>query len=251
MFFDLPPAPKLWVPPKPAIIRPAPEKLLRPDLLLPLFLGSGSSFQSMLMVSGSLPSFSFVTSGEGSTTTCTIPGTPTAGDLCIIWVGCRNSSTYALPSGFTEIARVGDGGATNGAAYIFAKKLVGSETTVTVPSGSNNNIWIAATFTPTSSWTTINQGTPNGEATSGNPVNQTVTVASVNPPVFVLGCMFSSGGLTPSTSPAMTEIAHSGARLYAHYLIYNPGSSPANQTTYDMGDGGAQNAMVSNYINLT
>lgn len=90
MFFDLPPEPpKLWLPPKPAIIRPAERELIRrPSLARKLLRGA----------SGVLPTFSYIgqQTSNSDLTTYTFAasdiGTADASRLVVVGVMGSNSS---------------------------------------------------------------------------------------------------------------------------------------------------------------
>lgn len=209
---------------------------------------------------GGAPSFTFVASSGTTTsgaTALTLPGTPTAGDLCIIWIYLRNNlSSGSAPSGFTELRAQNVAGA--GAGYIYGKKLVGGETTVEVYAGTTIQRAIAATFHPSVPFNTFSMN-PSGaapagssECTDGNPASQTIGSSAGVTPVIALGQMGGNGAVSPrSTSPAMSELNdHAQTNHYAHYTIYNPGSTPSDHT-YDMDDETAENVLQSGYLTFT
>jgi hypothetical protein len=197
------------------------------------------------------PSFSFLAAGGASSPTITIPGTPTAGDLCVIFNWCRNAFPGTVPSGFTALQTNGSAGV--GGGIISAKKLDGTETTVTGLNGDNDELWIVATFRPTGPFASFAWNSGNGEnVNSANPASQNIVALGATVPVILLGQMCASGTISPrSISPAMDELnSHSNVNQYAHYKIYNPGDTPASHT-YDMDDEGNQIVIQSGYLSFT
>src|SRR5690554_4196579 len=102
--------------------------------MLPGLIPVGAS-ASMLSVFDTL---TFVATANGGTATITIPGTPTAGDICVIFNAANNSNnsvnpTTVIPSGFTELRNDvrPPGGSDIPRAIISAKILNGTKTTVT------------------------------------------------------------------------------------------------------------------------
>lgn len=191
-------------------------------------------------------SFTFVSSGSGTTATVTIP-TMQAGDLCLIWSYGRNTFTTgpgAGPAGFTELAYV------NGSAggSLHAKILTGSETTVTTYVGGNASRWVALVFRPSSTITSVTLNSYNVETTAGDPASQTILAAAGSAPMILTGQMAASASPgTRTTSPAMTEVAATGGLQFVHYTIVNPGEAGVD-TTYDQSDGGNNNALQSGYL---
>lgn len=194
--------------------------------------------------------FVYLASGGGTTATVTVPGTPTAGDLCIIWTWGRNTfgtGPGAGPSGFTELLYEN----TNGGGSLHAKKLLGSETTVTTYLGGAATRWIAVTFHPSRSFSGFSWTTSGSESAAGNPVAQSiVTSGTALRPLLLLGQMGSSGTISPRTSGSLSELNdHASTQHYIHYLTLTTGAL-ADQA-YDMDDEGAQNVLQSGYLSFT
>ena len=228
------------------------------SLLLLSFLASSLALYSFPGTAYAATTFTFVASSSGSGTTITIPGTPTAGDLCIIWNTATNSGGIppdVTPAGFTKLATFASSEGWWERASVFAKKLDGTETTVTGLNGPNGTRWIAATFHPDSPFLSFANGmTPNGEWTNGNPASQTITSASAaSLPAMLWGQMslWSSVTISPrTTSPAMSEIAGAVGNHFAHYRVIAYGATP-DDNTYDMDDEGNSNVLQSGYLTFT
>lgn len=214
--------------------------------------GYGLTLPRRKLIFSKALSFSLVASSGTTSTTVTIPGTPTAGDLCIIWNYIRNNTSGgSAPSGFTEL--IGQNVTGAGAGYIYAKKLDGTETTVTTYTASTLTRSIAATFRPSKPFSTfsVDADDKETECTDGNPVSQTITITKAAP-VIAFGQMGANGTIDPiSISPVMDGLNdHSQGNHYAHYKIYNPGDTISNHT-YDMDDEAAENVLQSGYLTFT
>lgn len=194
------------------------------------------------------PSLSFIASGEGTGATVTIPGTPTADDICVIWSWFRNTlSSGGLASGFTNGVNQDASGTSEGGGRIQIKKLTGSETTVTIEAGTNATSWLCATFRPSSPVAGFVVNDTATEATNNDPAAQTVSVAGIPGPTLALAHA-RQGTINLGT---MTTITNSGFTSHvAGYKIDNPGGSPAD-ITVDTTDGGSQNLLQSLYLTFT
>ncbi len=197
-------------------------------------------------------SFTFITSGDGTTGTVTIPGTPTAGDFCVIWSWFRNSVVSAgAASGFTSLV-FSDGttgaGAGTGGGRIQAKFLTGAETTVTIETGFNATRWICATFRPnTTTGSNFAGNDTTAETTNGDPASQTINASAAGLPHILLANFANDGTQTIGT---MTKITHGTGAQFAAYGIVNSGGSPAD-VTVDQTDGGNQNLLQSLYVTFS
>ena len=83
-------------------------------------------------------------SGTGTTVTCNLTFTPTAGKILLVCVGWDKTATsFTTPSGFTALGQV-IGASVSGA--MFYKVATGSETSVAVTAGSapaaGGNVWV-------------------------------------------------------------------------------------------------------------
>ena len=228
-------------------------------LLLLSFVASSLALYSFPGTAYAATTFTFVASGSGDSSTITIPGTPTAGDLVLIWNFATNSGSSppdVTPSGFTKLITTATPGGWYGRASVFAKKLDGTETTVTGLNGPNGTRWIAATFHPDSPFLSFANGmTPNGVIEqSSDPSVQTITSASAaSLPAMLWAHMavWNAVTISPRTmSPAMSEIAGFAGNHFAHYRIIASGDTP-DDNTYDMDDEGDRNTLQSGYLTFT
>lgn len=213
----------------------------------PLLLGVGGP------PSASLTTLTFVASGVGTSPTITIPGTPTAGDLCVIvQYSIAGTPAIVTPSGFTELITSNTGIATNRAS-MWAKKLVGGETTVTGTDGTADR-WIAMTFHPNSAIGAFAANDIETAMSTVAPGQRTIqATGAATKPVLLIGQMGAASGdvIDPRTiSPAMSEIAGGATNHYGHYFIYNSADTLADHT-YDMADEGIQNMLQTLYITVT
>lgn len=204
-------------------------------------------------------SFTFVGYAVGTVPTIDLTslsaGAIAAGDLCVIFNSAQHSSSSTppitvTPTGFTVVQEdaISSGGSNR--AIISAKKLTGSETTLT-GMNSTTETWIAGVWRPSRSFSSFAWNSPNGEATLSDPASQTITAASAaSLPALLVGQMYvgSNDIVDPrSTSPTMNEIAGATTSHYAHWFHY--ASSPQNHT-YDMDDEGRQ-IIQSGYFTFT
>lgn len=130
---DLPPP--LWIPPKPAIIRPAPPELTKGIFGVNHLIGFGAKRQS---VSGAVPTVVGVSAtreynvgtgyGAGQVMSATIPSGSTTDDIMILV--CHPVNTMSTPSGWTSITSIT--GNSQRRFYFYYKRHTGSESTFSV-----------------------------------------------------------------------------------------------------------------------
>lgn len=244
----------------PAIIRPAPKALLRASSMLQtpyiirardippelaLMANSPGAAKARRRVSGL--SFDLVASGGDDILAITIPGTPTAGDFCVLFnYAAGGSAGGGLASGFTLLRNDQN---SNTRGLLAAKILTGSETTV---NGLSNGIinWIAVTFRPSIPLTGFAFNAGLGAATSGDSAAQIILAAGeTNLPIMLIGQMASTSISSITISPAMNQLSFFAVH-YAHYMIYNIGDTPANHS-YNAALGGTRNIQQTGYITFT
>lgn len=209
----------------------------------------------IIIMGKTLTTFTLVGSASGVDSSIEIdsisPGTLAAGDLCLIYNWAAGSSTPAddTPSGFTKLVTLSDDPLTSRIS-MFAKKLDGTETTVTGLTASLAPRWICLVLRPDQPFASFQNGmTPNGQVTSGDPTAQTITTASAaRKPAIAWGHMGASASAVAATiSPAMTELTNADTtRNLAHYTIFGVNDTLAN-ISYDMDDSGI-NFMQSGYL---
>ena len=170
MIFDLPPEPpKLWLPAKPAIIRPAEHSLLRPGAFAPVSRAERRAIVADLVKSKRLtpreaaraiflvpvtgwltgapyPVIQTTNSGNngtsrGTTTTVTYPTGIAVGDVVILVVTTENSASITNPSGsgFTQLSNTASSSVTMLVSYQVAASALSG--TFNVTTGNARTSW--------------------------------------------------------------------------------------------------------------
>lgn len=202
-----------------------------------------------LLTSGAL-SFAFVGEADSASATVTMPGGIVAGDIGIIlqYAGGDGDPTIGSPSGWTAMFTPVVGGSAGGAGW--ARILDGTETTVNTGTTASEISSYLIVIRPSSPVTTLAFGTWSKEATSGNPVAQSVDPTALAPPVIVLGMAGASSGSFSfsafSPSPT-TEYARGTGNLYSR-IGYRIDNTTPQLTSIDMNDQGTRNVLVSGYV---
>jgi hypothetical protein len=258
MPLEVPPA--LWVPPKPAIIRPAD---LREDLrqvrmqnllasFMPGMFPMGAARQEPAPPAG--VTLAFRSSSVSTTNAVSAPSGNTAGDL-LVYIDSASSFQIpsgpipgsVTPSGFTLAASHTLASGANGYRQNISYKVAtGSEGSITGMAGATTNHKIMLCFEGPIS--TAAHATFNGQGSTANPTAQNVTASGGTPPLVVIGAYRANGAVDPRTmSPAKDGEVTTTGLLYGAYKIYN--SSPAD-VSVDMDDEG-DNILQSGYIYVT
>jgi hypothetical protein len=167
----------------------------------------------------------YASGGPGLTEEITIPS-PEAGAFCLIFNAANNiapgNPTDVTPSGFTQLATLASNRLR---CSVFAKKLVGNETTVNGLSSDDNMGWLVRCFRPTGRFFSFANGqTPDSEETSGNPPPQSIVASGATAPVIKWGMAAGIGSSTSSLnfSPTgMTFGAQSSERAVNWWLTFN------------------------------
>ena len=259
MTWDLPP--KLWVPPRPAIIRPADKKLLRSvqaSFMPGMFPGGAVGVNAAAAATISLVD----TTSSGSSTTVPYPSGLSSGDLLLMYDFKVNMSstipTAVTPSGFTNIMNASSASPFGHRIMIHKRKADGTETGsvsgMTI-NGANAKFILAfrASTVPTT-WDHFDIDATTGIA--GDPTAQTVTSGSGTPPLIVFGFYgiltgtLSPRTFTPSKDAEISETfdGRTADSHYAAWKIYN--DSPAD-VSIDMEDEGPGNFLNSLYMQAT
>lgn len=274
---DLPPP--LLVPATPAIVRPAEHSLLRGPSILDIvsrperraifaeLVARGrltrEQARQALVIGYSRPpagsKFTVVGTNTGSGASISIsgisPGSLAAGDLCIVWNQATSSSsvTPVTPSGFTQVGSVSAGAGPYNVSRVSAKKLTGSETTVTGMSATGQR-WAVLVLRLSGGFSGFTANAVDSTSTNANPSAITIAASGATAPIVLFGYMTSWSSGSPgsisgkSISPNdMTEIANTAL---AHYLAYDQGATPADHS-YDMGDSGDQNTLLGGYLSFS
>lgn len=196
---------------------------------------------------------SYVGAFADSDGSCSISGF-TSGDLAIACHGAVRGGGLAagvVPTGFTEIKNVANGGGDT--ALSVGYKLLTNETSVSFSTSNNEDGCVVMIFHPDRAITSVSLSTWNGEGTAGDPSSQSVSEPT-SLPAIVIGVMVAvaAGATTFGTaSPsfdttAAVDTGNGVTRM--GYKLYN--SSPAGHTI-DISDLGSGNALASGWISVS
>lgn len=212
------------------------------------FIGASKTYRK------DLETFKFVANSYAqNTNSLTVPSTAQAGDFVIIgdniWNGLVSGSLTA-PSGWTLIRS--DGLAFNvvGACYykILEASDVGS-TVTSVDTSTTDHFMLCSVFRPnagTITGVTINDS--DGEASTGDPASQTLSMSSATSTPLIGFFMFYQRAVNthikPITLPSNFAVSMSvdelGFEILHHqFIIYEKGATPVDATA-DIVDNGAQ-----------
>lgn len=237
----------LWIPPKPAIIRPAEYRLLKPAHALPL---AASFLPGMFPGAGNAaPSIAFVASATSTASTIVAPADIQAGDLIVMADAGQSTGavTRVTPTNFTSLASFAPSG-TTGMVFSY-KKAVGNEggtniTGMNTP-GPMRKAMLVLRRSPAAA--TVTPSAVNSEGTTGDPSSQNAAASGGTPPLVVLAAYFSTAGVTTKVfSPAADGNASPNSGLSLDYKIYN---TAPQDTTIDEADSGT-NGLASCYIEM-
>jgi hypothetical protein len=238
MIWDLPP--KIWLPAKPAIIRPAP---VQKASFLP------GMFPGLMMAASSAAAILFFDSAVSTDDTITVPPNIQAGDLLVLAdIGQDfGAVTPATPTDFTALASFTPSATT--AMVVSYKEADGSEGSTSIagidPVFANKKA--LAVFRRSPAATMITPSTVNSEGTTGNPSSQNVAASGGDAPLVVIAAYYGTGGVDPRTfTPAAGGEINPDTILFLKFRIYN---SAPQDTTVDMDDEGT-NGLVSCYLQM-
>ncbi len=242
----------LWLPPKPAIIRPA-EADLRRDWrrphakeanFAPGWFPAGAMGGVPLTLAGQASANAQGTSGTAATIACP---TVIAGDLIVLYNIVENGDgvtpTAVAPSGFTT-ARNDSVNPPGGRALCWYKIAAGTESGSTLTGMVSSadplptvNAILVATFRGSRPIASVSLQSAAGQATQSNPSAQVVTSGSGVAPLIVIAAATGTANLTGfSFSPSSDgNTTTSGSISTLQWKIYN--SSPVD-VTVDFGDRG-------------
>jgi hypothetical protein len=250
MPIDLTLPPKLWLPPKPAIIR----ALSREELKLGFIPG----FLPPIAADTALRLTQVLSATDPSGAAFTLPTGIQVGDLIVVFdlaVSAGGDPSAVIPSGFNQVVTVSDGAARGLLSYKIAAGTEGG----TSLNGMDSTIEGKLTYVFRGNNKAIASAVPtdvNSQSTGANPTAQVVNASGVATPLIVIGCYgtnTSAGNLDPRTfNPAKDgeiNVTLAGAGnddfMYLAYKIYN--SNPAD-VTIDMDQEGNRNVLMSCYF---
>ena len=245
MPLDLSLPPKLWLPPKPAIIRAWKWEELKLGFI-PGFMPPGAAAAKAVLTTLTQVGSGTSTAANGAITSSV---TLAAGDLLVFW-GRGSGATTAIPPGSGIAASISDTSTLRLGVYF--KLATGSEgTAVTGASGATSARNLLYVFRGNVPVTAAVANDPGTELAIGDPAAQTVTSGSGTPPLVVVGAYESSGAVDPRTftvggvGAKDGEISAAANVFWLAYKIYN--AAPAN-VVVDMADEGSGNNLISCYI---
>lgn len=251
---DFGPPPKLWLPPKPAIIRPADAKpkLVQASFLPGMFPAGAARTRDRGTLSIHSATSSFLSASIA------VPGTVVAGDLLVYYnMATTNTATIptsVTPSGFTLIGSSSDSNTNGHRCNLSYKLAVGTEGGTNI-TGMNENTEhnVLFVFRGSRVITAVAAFDYEGHAGPGAGTAQVVSSGSGLAPLVVIAGYSdadNSGGTvsTRGFSPDKDAEQSSNNMSYGAYKIYN--SAPADVTVSKSDDGNVNN-FQSCYITAT
>lgn len=203
-------------------------------------------------------SMEFLFSTSSTTTSHTVSASAAAGDIAIIHMAASGSGAYsgAPPSGWanTTYSRTTTGSGAVWGAFAW-KQLVSGDIGASLtglPTGGQWGNSVIVYFRPSKAITSASVvGTPNQQATTGDPTAQNNNIATSNNPPNILVAGYISGGTitTRTSSVTMDEITQRTNNVYLKHKIYNIGDTLDN-VSVDMADFG-NNCLHSFYLTIT
>lgn len=251
MSMDLPP--KIWLPPKPAIIRPAPVQKAN-------FLPGMFPFIPAQSAAAVLTTLSHVNQATSTGATIDVTGLVQAGDLMVLSDLARGSGgiapTAVLPSDFTSLHNTVQTSLIGDHRWIVSAKISsGSETVLTGMDGDAADKKIIDIYrgdVPISGFADSDFAESWGD--NGNPASMTINGSGTTPVVLLLAFYNCFGGgptIDPRTfSPAKDGETSLSSIFYSAWKIYNVGDTPANHTV-DMDDEGFDNWVKKGILELS
>jgi hypothetical protein len=192
-------------------------------------------------------SFIYVTHGVGTDTPATIPTARQAGDFCLIFNDAGGGTALVTPSGFTQ--RLGS--TTSPAGAIFSKELDGTETTVSVISGSDS-AWVVLVLRPSGPISSVSFTEIGDQHTAGDPALQNITVSGAATPLLIVAKAKVTVIESPDPTASPDDLVSLGggdSTQECRYKIYNPEQLPANHT-WNMVDKSTQ-SLSSGYFQFS
>jgi len=189
--------PPIWLPPAPAIIRPANDLRLPPPILGMAALPWGYGSQRWVPTKRPIQVAASVagTGGISSTHTVTIPGTFAAGDILVVDFSLGSpTGTITFPGDWTDLHATISSGVNAKAAYRIADGSEGASITVTLSAGRVSN-WVSYRISDTAG-VAPEAATATGTSTTPDPPNLAPSWGAANT-IWIAGC---SSGVTGTTT---------------------------------------------------
>ena len=188
---------------------------------------------------------SVLTSTTSLTTTITIPSTAAVNDYAILF-DTSTTVTNTLPTGFTSIVGTTTTGIRTNVSY---KKLVAGDPGALITGMAGATRKILLILRPNKTVSTVTISTPNAQATTAVPTNQTLNMTGQTAPCIGFAVYSSTGSITTRGNTAINPIEYSlisTTSIYVKTVQFNPGETPGSYTI-SMTDGGT-NVLQSFYI---
>lgn len=195
-------------------------------------------------------SYIWATLSNFNTHTIESGGDVVAGDLAVLHCCAQGSGSYAgaIPSGWTQVRYSRTTSGTGAVWGVIAYKVLGSgdigATLTGLPAGGGNEGSTILYFRPSKPITSVAlyTGSSSGgdEATTGTPVNQTISTAAANDPAYIAIAGYVANGTitTRGSSVTMSEVTgRASPYSYTKYKIYNIGAT-LEAVTISMADYG-------------
>jgi len=246
----------LWLPPKPAIIRPSEQEIraVKKANFAPGWFPGGA-------IAPVARTLSFVASTSSNASSVNLPADIQAGDILIYLDIARDATTPTLvtPTGFTNISSTGNAEATCRVAS-HRRFADGTEDGLsrTGMAGSSSRVRkIVLQFRANQPLASITVGSINAQCTDGNPSSANITSSGGTAPVVLFafyGCMGNLGDngsvSQRNFSPAEDAEIANGTAAYAKYKILNTTASLADYAV-DMTDDNGSQGLIGGYIQPT
>ncbi len=244
MSMDLPP--KIWLPSKPAIFRPAPVQKANflPGMFPAVFAAAGGA---------AVTSLAFYDVAYSITASATMPAGSASGDMILFSDFATNASgapTLVTPTDFTPWSNLTIGNARHAVSYKISD---GTETTITGMNGNESDDKILVVFRPNVPITTITASIPTGQVTTGNPAAQNINADGEGTLPLIAFGFYASGVYndinTRTMTPAATgELVNSGDGITWHYVKYQLQNAALADVSIDMNDEGGGNILAGGFL---
>ena len=269
-------APPLWLPPKPAIVRPAEHALLRPGAFAPVAsraerralvaelvrskrLTFAEAKRAMFFVpmvawkAKGITSISLATSATGTSGSLTVPAGVVAGDILVFINRAHSGSTPSdtIPTGFAKLGtgtEIISGSRRQTISYKFADGTE-SGTSLSAFTGGSATRTILLVFRATKAASSVTAAGYVGSISDTDPAAVTILASGGAAPLIAIAVYGSSGGPTTNTLSVTAggTLAHASGRLTVVYNFYVSG--PVDETA-DMGDEGSGNSVQGGYLQI-
>lgn len=244
-----------WIPPKPAIIRPAPAELRRdwggPATKQANFFPGW--FPAGAVAAGRITQLRFIQLATTSANSIAVPSGVRAGDLLIHMIASSvfGGAQTGVPSGFTLLTSTF--AAIGGAITTSGKVAIGNEsgTSLSGLGGSNTNETVLLHFRGDYRITALTSAQDETfDQGSGAPSAQS-TITAGRSPTLALGYAWTSGTFVESGLSLTNFTGPNTAPLSIFTVAYFIRNSSNGTSTIQMADRGGGNAAGAYYLNLS